>query len=180
MPALAARSPGRYADGVLPWQDRIVLDPQVLAGKPTIKGTRLSVQFVIDLLAQGWSDSDVVENHPGLTSEDVRACLQDASAVLAAEKVFLVSGRVTLLLRLESSGERDEDRVDGLGPAERGDDPFVERQYFETPSRLRDVPAATDPADLSEIQLRHLREGRGRRLIALRTPSFHGEMPSWH
>jgi uncharacterized protein (DUF433 family) len=73
------------------WQERIVLDPQILAGKPTIKGTRLSVQFVVDLLAQGWSEKDVLENYPDLTTDDVRACLQYASAILSAEKVYPIS-----------------------------------------------------------------------------------------
>ena len=70
------------------WQERIVLDPAVLAGKPTIKGTRLAVEFIIDLLAQGWSETDVLANYPGLTREDIRACLAYASAILHAEKVY--------------------------------------------------------------------------------------------
>ncbi|MDF0592448.1 DUF433 domain-containing protein [Methanotrichaceae archaeon M04Ac] len=57
------------------WQDRIVVDPEILAGKPVVRGTRLAVEFVIGLLAQGWSESEVLRNYPGLTSEDVQACL---------------------------------------------------------------------------------------------------------
>lgn len=70
------------------WQDRIVLDPKILAGKPVVKGTRLSVEFIIDLLAQGWSPAEVVRNYPGLTHEDVQACLTYAGAVLKSEKVY--------------------------------------------------------------------------------------------
>jgi uncharacterized protein (DUF433 family) len=70
------------------WQDRIVIDPDVLVGKPVVKGTRLSVDFVIDLLAEGWSESEVLRNYPGLTHEDVKACLRYASATLRAEKVY--------------------------------------------------------------------------------------------
>ena len=72
----------------LSWEDRIVLDPQVLAGKPIIKGTRLAVDFVIDLLAQGWSESEILRNYPGLTPEDIKACLGYASASLKLEKVY--------------------------------------------------------------------------------------------
>jgi uncharacterized protein (DUF433 family) len=57
------------------WQDRIVVDTAILAGKPVIRGTRLAVEFVIGLLAQGWSESEVLRSYPGLTSEDVQACL---------------------------------------------------------------------------------------------------------
>jgi uncharacterized protein (DUF433 family) len=70
------------------WPDRILLDPAILDGKPVVKGTRLAVEFVIDLLAQGWSETDILTNYPGLTSEDIRACLAYASAVLHAEKVY--------------------------------------------------------------------------------------------
>jgi uncharacterized protein (DUF433 family) len=61
------------------WKDRIVLDPEVLAGKPIVKGTRLAVEFIIDLLAQGWSEADILQNYPGLTREDIQACLASRS-----------------------------------------------------------------------------------------------------
>lgn len=70
------------------WQKRIVIDPEILVGKPVIKGTRLSVEFVIDLLAQGWSEADILRNYPGLTQEDIKACLSYASTALQAEKVY--------------------------------------------------------------------------------------------
>ncbi|MBA3322291.1 MAG: DUF433 domain-containing protein, partial [Pyrinomonadaceae bacterium] len=52
------------------WQERIVLDPEILTGKPVIKGTRLAVEFIIELLAQGWVEPDILRNYPGLTRED--------------------------------------------------------------------------------------------------------------
>lgn len=70
------------------WQERIVVDPRILVGKPVIKGTRLAVEFIIDLLAQGWSEAEILRNYPGLTGEDIQACLSYASAVLRAEKVY--------------------------------------------------------------------------------------------
>jgi len=53
---------------------RIIVDPEILAGKPIIKGTRLAVEFIIELLANGWSHDDILKNYPGLTSEDILAC----------------------------------------------------------------------------------------------------------
>jgi len=70
------------------WQERIVIDPDILVGKPVIKGTRLAVDFIIDLLAQGWSEEDILRNYTGLTHDDVQACLGYASAVLRSEKVY--------------------------------------------------------------------------------------------
>ncbi|MBI5876808.1 MAG: DUF433 domain-containing protein [Chloroflexi bacterium] len=70
------------------WQDRIVVDPEILLGKPVVKGTRLAVEFAIDLLAQGWSESDLLHNYPGLTHEDIQACLAYASHSLRNEKVY--------------------------------------------------------------------------------------------
>jgi uncharacterized protein (DUF433 family) len=55
-------------------QERIVVEPNILAGKPIISGTRLAVEFIIDLLAQGWSNEDIIENYC-ITIEDIRACL---------------------------------------------------------------------------------------------------------
>ncbi len=70
------------------WKERIIIDPNILVGKPIVKGTRLAVEFIVDLLAQGWSESDILRNYPGLTTDDIKACLQYASAVLHAEKVY--------------------------------------------------------------------------------------------
>lgn len=57
------------------WQDRIVVDPAILTGKPTIKGTRIAVEFVVDLLGRGWTTEDVLREYDHLTQEDVQACL---------------------------------------------------------------------------------------------------------
>jgi uncharacterized protein (DUF433 family) len=69
-------------------EPRIVLDPNVLVGKPVVRGTRLSVEFVIGLLADGWSEAEIIGNYPGLTHEDILACLAYAHDVLSSEKVF--------------------------------------------------------------------------------------------
>jgi uncharacterized protein (DUF433 family) len=69
------------------WQERIELNPNILVGKPVVKGARLAVGFVVDLLARGWSEEAILDNYPGLMPEDIRACLNYASAVLHSEKV---------------------------------------------------------------------------------------------
>jgi uncharacterized protein (DUF433 family) len=68
--------------------DRIVLDPAILAGKPVVRGTRLSVDFIIGLLADGWNEMDILRQYPGLTHEDLAACLAYARDVLRSEKVY--------------------------------------------------------------------------------------------
>jgi uncharacterized protein (DUF433 family) len=72
------------------WQAHITIDPNILVGKPMIVGTRLAVEFIIDLLAQGWSTDEILRNYPGLTIDDVRACLSYASAALKSEKVYAI------------------------------------------------------------------------------------------
>jgi len=71
--------------------ERIVLDLGILVGKPVIKGTRLAVEFIIDLLAQGWTEADILRSYPGITREDILACLRYASNVLHSEKVYPLS-----------------------------------------------------------------------------------------
>ena len=70
------------------WKARIAIDSTVLAGKPVIRGTRLSVDFIVGLLGQGWSKAEILRNYPGLTHDDIAACLLYASEVLQAEKVY--------------------------------------------------------------------------------------------
>jgi uncharacterized protein (DUF433 family) len=59
--------------------DLIAIDPEIVGGKPVIRGTRLAVEFILELLAAGQSESDLMENYPGLTREDILACLSYAS-----------------------------------------------------------------------------------------------------
>ena len=51
---------------IIAWQDRIVVDENILVGKPVVKGTRLGVEFIIDLLAHGWNEEEILQNYPGL------------------------------------------------------------------------------------------------------------------
>ncbi|MCF8337398.1 MAG: DUF433 domain-containing protein [Bacteroidales bacterium] len=66
------------------WRERIEQDKEVLVGKPTIKGTRVSIEHIVNLLAQGWSEQQILENYPRLQKDDLQAvfafikeCMQD-------------------------------------------------------------------------------------------------------
>ncbi len=68
---------------MLDWQEYIHTDPKILVGKPVVKGTRLSVDFILRLLANGWSREQVLENYPRLTPEALQACFSFAAECLA-------------------------------------------------------------------------------------------------
>ena len=63
--------------------ERIVVDPKVMTGKPVIRGTRLTVDFILTLLAHGSTVAEILEEYQGLSAEDVRACLLFATRSLA-------------------------------------------------------------------------------------------------
>ncbi len=70
------------------WRDRIVVDPAVLVGKPALKGTRIAVEFIVDLLARGYTREQIREQYDHVTDEDIRACLGYAAHVLRSERVY--------------------------------------------------------------------------------------------
>lgn len=70
------------------WRERITVDPAILVGKPVVRGTRLAVEFVLELIAGGWAFDEILGNYPGLTLDDIRACVAYARDVLAEERVF--------------------------------------------------------------------------------------------
>lgn len=61
------------------WSERITVDPDVLVGKPVVRGTRLAVEFILELLAAGRTEREILDDYPGLTREDILACLSYAS-----------------------------------------------------------------------------------------------------
>ncbi len=71
------------------WEERIEVNPKVLVGKPIIKGTRLAVEFVVELLGSGWSEQQILDNYPGITIDDLHACLHYAADTLKSERVYL-------------------------------------------------------------------------------------------
>lgn len=69
-------------------QERIAIDPAVLTGKPVVRGTRIAVDYVLELLARGWSEQQIRDQYPGLEREDIQACCGYAAELLRSEKVF--------------------------------------------------------------------------------------------
>ncbi|MEI6842529.1 MAG: DUF433 domain-containing protein [Methanomicrobiales archaeon] len=67
---------------------RIILDPLVLVGKPVIRGTRISVDLVLELLASGWQESTILNEYPGLEREDILACIRYAQEIVRSERVY--------------------------------------------------------------------------------------------
>jgi uncharacterized protein (DUF433 family) len=72
------------------WHDRITVDAKVLAGKPVIKGTRIAVEFVMELLGRGWTVEQILHEYDHLTPGDIQACMAYASDVLKSERVYLL------------------------------------------------------------------------------------------
>ncbi len=72
------------------WRDHIVCDRAVLGGKPILKGTRLSVEFVLELLAGAWSQETISENYPNLTEERVCAVLAYAAETFRDDRFHLL------------------------------------------------------------------------------------------
>jgi len=73
------------------WQDRIGFDPGILGGKSVVKGTRLAVEKIVELMATGWSEQQIIESYPGLTHDDISACLFYATEILKSERVVALA-----------------------------------------------------------------------------------------
>ncbi len=72
----------------MPWPERIAVDPEILAGKPVIRGTRVAVELILELLAAGQSESEILASYPGLTRDDILACLSYASYLAHEYKAY--------------------------------------------------------------------------------------------
>ena len=72
-------------------EQRIIVDHDILAGKPIIKGTRISVELILELLSSGMSVQDIIKEYPHLKKEDVLAALSYATRVLRQEEIYVTS-----------------------------------------------------------------------------------------
>lgn len=72
------------------YKDRIEINPDILVGKPIIKGTRISVEFILELLANGWSMEEILKNYPQITKEDILAAIEYSLEILKEEKVYSI------------------------------------------------------------------------------------------
>ncbi len=69
--------------------DRIIANPKILGGKPVVQGTRLSVEFILELLTSDIPEEDILEDYPHLTREDIHACLRYAARYLIFDKKLM-------------------------------------------------------------------------------------------
>ena len=83
-------------DDLNAWRERLDMNPHVIVGKPVIRGTRLSVELIIGFLAAGLSREDIFDSYPGVTEEDIRACLHFAHLLLETEKSYWASSPLNL------------------------------------------------------------------------------------
>lgn len=76
------------------WKDRVTVDPNVLTGKPIIRGTRISVEQLMDRLSDGWSMEQILESYPRITREDVLAAIAFVTEVFREED-YIAVGKAT-------------------------------------------------------------------------------------
>jgi uncharacterized protein (DUF433 family) len=69
--------------------DRVICDPEIMLGKPVIKGTRIPVYLILDLLATGKTFIQIVDDYPELTTDDIKAAIEYASYVTKYEEVMV-------------------------------------------------------------------------------------------
>ncbi len=72
------------------WNQRIISDPEVLMGKPCVKGTRIAVELILGWLANGWSHEQVLEAYPHVTREDILAALAFAADMMRDEQYVAI------------------------------------------------------------------------------------------
>ncbi len=70
------------------WREYIHADPEILLGKPVVKGTRLAVEFILRLFAAGWTEQQILENYPSLTPESLRAIFAFAAECMQDEALY--------------------------------------------------------------------------------------------
>ena len=70
------------------YQKRIEINPKILLGKPVIRGTRIPVELVIKLIAQGWQEKDILKEYPSIKKQDIRAALLYAEKLVEEEEVY--------------------------------------------------------------------------------------------
>lgn len=73
-------------DTKMDWRDRITSNPEILVGKPVIKGTRISVELILGWLANGWSFDKIIEAYPHISREDILAALAFAAEMMHEEQ----------------------------------------------------------------------------------------------
>lgn len=70
------------------YKERIEINPKILAGKPVIKGTRISIELILKLVAQRWKDEEIISEYPAISKEDIQAALIYAEKLVENEEVY--------------------------------------------------------------------------------------------
>lgn len=70
------------------WRNYVHSDPEILLGKPVVKGTRLSVEFILGLFAEGWTEKQIIENYPTLSKEKLQAVFNFATECMREELLY--------------------------------------------------------------------------------------------
>lgn len=73
------------------WQEYIISDPKILLGKPTIKGTRISVELILELFASGWSETQILDSYPSISVDSIRAIFSYLKDCIQQELYFPIS-----------------------------------------------------------------------------------------
>lgn len=73
------------------WQEHIISDPKILVGKPTIKGTRISVELILELFSLGWTESQILDAYPSISAESLRAVFAYLKECIQQELYFPIS-----------------------------------------------------------------------------------------
>lgn len=73
------------------WQDYIISDPKILLGKPTIKGTRISVELILELLSSGWTEKQILDSYPSVSVDAIRAVFAYLKDCIQQELYFPIS-----------------------------------------------------------------------------------------
>jgi uncharacterized protein (DUF433 family) len=76
------------------WQEHIHSDPEILLGKPVVKGTRLAVDFILGLYAAGWTEEQVLESYPTLSTESLRAVFSFSAEYMRKEALYALPNAV--------------------------------------------------------------------------------------
>jgi uncharacterized protein (DUF433 family) len=78
---------------LMDWRERITSDPAILLGKPVVKGTRLAVEFILGLFAEGWTEQQVLESYPTLSPEALRAVFAYAAECMRDEGLYVLEDK---------------------------------------------------------------------------------------
>src|SRR5688572_1891509 len=113
------------------YQERIIADPRILAGKPVVKGTRIAVDLVLEELTQNPDIRELLATHPDLTRDDVQACLAYAKDLVTGEEVFPQPPKKRSQTKAQPVTSEDARfRLIGIGHSGKGDISANKHQYL--------------------------------------------------